>query len=267
MAESTAQKLRASFQGLKGLQRSLTTTNSTSSTMPTQADFKTKLRFEPSKLSTGILKKYLLDLLNETEAETLLSCEPPSQYTKDPNNFTDYRVLKEMGLMAIRDWKNRLTKDKGDVECLYLTDDMVAMDARCFYESWKVIQEEVGNHEKQMSFFRLVSEIVADLSNRNYVDISLEGDQCTLPMNSMEVPKETTTAPIPTPPPSPTNILQQPILQPVPCKKETPALSTPKDSLNEIVMNDCFPDSDDENEASGDGVIEEVLETELGIDW
>jgi hypothetical protein len=154
--------------------------------MPQQPEFKTRLRFDPSRLSICILKRYLLDLLNDTEPDVLLSGDPPSQYTKDPDNLTDYRVLREMGLMAIKDWKTRLDVNKGDVDCLYLDDDMVATDARCFYESWKVIQEEVGNHEKQMSFFRLVSEIVANLSDRNYVDVNMEGEQRTIPFNHME---------------------------------------------------------------------------------
>lgn len=148
--------------------------------MPSAPEFKTKLKFDPSKLSTVILKRYLFDLLNNTEPEQLLSGDVPPQYTKDPDNMTDYRVLKELGLMSVKEWKSKLENNDNDVEQLYLDDDVMAQDSRYYYEKWKTIQEEVGNHEKQMSFFRLVSEIVINLSNRNYVEIDHDGEQHTL---------------------------------------------------------------------------------------
>jgi hypothetical protein len=144
--------------------------------MPTAPEFKTKLKFDPSKLSTTILKQYLLDILHATEPDQLLAVDPPQQYSKDPDNLTNYRVLKELGLMSVKEWKMRLEKNSNDVEQLYSDDDMVAQDSQYYYESWKIIQEEVGNHEKQMSFFRLVSEIVRNLANRNYVEVDYVGD-------------------------------------------------------------------------------------------
>jgi len=149
-------------------------------TMPVPPEFKTKLKFDPSKLSTAILKQYLLDILRATEPDQLLAGDPPAPYTKDPDNLTNYKVLKELGLMSVKEWKMRLEKSNNDVEQLYLEDDMVSQDSRYYYESWKTIQEEVGNHEKQMSFFRLVSEIVRNLGNRNFVEITDEGESRTL---------------------------------------------------------------------------------------
>jgi len=148
--------------------------------MPNGPEFKTKLKFDPSKLSTAILKKYLYDILHNTEPEQLLSGDVPPQYTKDPDNMTDYRVLKELGLMSVKEWKGKLESSGNDVEQLYLHDDVMALDSRYYYEKWKTVQEEVGNHEKQMSFFRLVSEIVSNLGNRNFVEIDQDGEQHTL---------------------------------------------------------------------------------------
>lgn len=168
------------LKSLKGIKDSFGKEKTISKNMP-QNEFKTKLRFEPSGLSTAILKKYLLIRLSEMEPETLLNCEPPSQYSKDPDNLTDYQVLKDLCLMSVKDWKLRLAENHDDVECLYLSDDSVSTDSKYFYDRWRIIQEEVGNHEKQMSFFRLVSEIVGNLNNRNFVDISMDGEAQTVP--------------------------------------------------------------------------------------
>jgi len=180
--EAPTLKARSHIEPLNNLIRQYVSfkriNRSSANTMP--PDFKTKLKFDPGKLSSSILKKYLFNLLDGTEAETLLSVEPPAQYTKDPDNLTNYRVLRELGLMSVKEWKERLKEHEGDVEHLYLEDDMVAQDSRCYYESWKIIQEEVGNHEKQMSFFRLVAEIVSNLANRSFVEIDHDGEQRTL---------------------------------------------------------------------------------------
>ncbi len=138
---------------------------------PKQKEFKTKLRFDPSKLSTGILKRYLKDILNGMDVDDLLSGNPPEEYMNDPDNLTNYKVLKELGMMSVTEWKKILEVNMDNVEHLYLQDDMMLQDSRYYYESWKIIQEEVGSHEKQMSFFRLISEIVRDLSSRNVVEI------------------------------------------------------------------------------------------------
>lgn len=154
--------------------------------MPHPPEFKTKLKFDPSKLSTNILKQYLVDLLNATDPEQLLSGEPPAPYTKDADNLTNYRVLKELGLMSVKQWKASLSQ-LNEVEQLYLDEDTVSQDSRCYYESWKIIHDEVGNHEKQMSFFRLVSEIVRNLANRNFVEIDTDGKCHTMNTNEMKM--------------------------------------------------------------------------------
>jgi hypothetical protein len=147
---------------------------STAPPMHKQTEFHTKLKFDPSNLSTPLLKRYLADLFNLTDAEQLLPAKPPEQYTKDPDNLTNYQVLRELSLISIKEWKRRLDHD-GDVQALYLNEETVSQDSRYFYEKWKIIQNEVGNHDKQMSFFRLVSEIVSDLSSRNYIEIDSNG--------------------------------------------------------------------------------------------
>lgn len=173
------------FYPFKGI-LSVSTTKK-SKTMPSQhPEFKTRLRFNPNKFSTGILKRYLFDLLDAVSVDDLLSVEAPLEYTKDPNNRTNYKVLKDLGMMSVREWKETLEKNDGNVETLYLHDDMMLQDSREYYECWKIIEDEVGGHEKQMSFFRLVSEIVSDLSSRNIVELSIDGKTIVCNNNEWE---------------------------------------------------------------------------------
>jgi hypothetical protein len=162
--------------------------NSTKESMRGQEkEFKTKLRFNPNRFSTAILKRYLVELLDSMDLEELLQGDAPAEYMKDADNRTNYKVLKELGIMSVKEWKERLGKNNGNVECLYLHDDMMLHDSKEFYECWKIIQDEVGNHEKQMSFFRLVSEIVSDLSERNVVELTLlEGEQVSLKNHELD---------------------------------------------------------------------------------
>ena len=174
------------FKGIQRTWKDNTQHGGNSTNMPSKEEFKTKLRFDPSRLSTALLKQYLLDYFNGRETNQLLqllaSDEIPLPYGKDPDNLTNYRVLKELGLMSVKKWKNRLEESGNDVEQLYLDDDMVSQDARYFYDAYKVVQEEIGNHEIQMSFFRIISEIVSNLANRNYVEIDADGDAKTIPL-------------------------------------------------------------------------------------
>lgn len=140
-----------------------------------KSEFKSKLRFEPYKLSTYLLKKYLVNILNAANVDELFDLKVPELYVKCPDSTTDYKVLIEMGKMALTNWKSALEANPDNIESLYIDDDMMVQDSTCFYQSWKIIHEEVSNHEKQMSFFRLVSEMVKDLSSRSIIEISYDG--------------------------------------------------------------------------------------------
>lgn len=200
----------STFSPLKNFTKRLTTNRMA----PQQKEFKTKLKFDPSKLSTGILKKYLKNLLNDVTVDELLSGDAPEEYTKDPDNLTNYNVLKELGTISVTDWKNNLDANSDNIEELYLEDDMMLQDSRYYYECWKVIQEEIGNHEKQMGFFRLVSEIVRDLSSRNLVELTYEDQMFSSRNHEMDaimkdktVPK-TPIRPLPQIPENPENVIQ-----------------------------------------------------------
>ena len=83
-------------------------------------------------------------------------------------------------------WRDTLKKNQGNVEMLYLHDDVMLQDSKEQYESWKIIQEEIGGFEKQLCYFRLVSEIVADLSSRNVVELSIDGKTIVCNNNEWE---------------------------------------------------------------------------------
>lgn len=153
-------------------------------------EFKTKLRFDPSRLSSGILKKYLIDHLDKTEIEELFSGAAPEQYSKNPDHLSNYKVLKDLSYMSVKSWKDNLKKT-GEIEDLYLNNDMMIKDSKYYYENWKIIQNEVGNHEKHISFFGPVSEIVRELSSRNYIDLSEEECGTMVSKDKMMEKKET----------------------------------------------------------------------------
>ncbi|RKO92015.1 hypothetical protein BDK51DRAFT_28202 [Blyttiomyces helicus] len=145
-----------------------------------RASFKTKLSFDPSKLSTLILKRYLFDMLKKADVDKMLSeSNIPSQYVDSPDNLTNYKVLVQMSRMSLIQWKQSLEQANDDVEKLYLSSDTIEQDSTYFYKHWKIIQDEVSGHEEVMSFFRIISEIIKNLSSRNIVQVSNDG-VCTI---------------------------------------------------------------------------------------
>lgn len=137
-------------------------------------DFKTKLRFEPSKLSTSILKRYLIQVIDDISPIELFELETPSEYLNDPDDVTNYVTLKDLALMSVTDWVAEIDHNQ-DIENLYLNNDTMLKDSQYYYECYKIIQNEISGHAPQMSFFRIVSEIVKDLSSRSLVEISNDG--------------------------------------------------------------------------------------------
>ena len=156
-------------------------------------EFKTKLRFNPSKFSTDILKKYLVDLLQNVEAD-LLSGDIPESYSQDPNTATNYKVLKDLCNISLNEWKDKLVENNNKVEKFYLECDSMQQDSKEYYDNWKIIQNEIGGYEKQMGFFRLISEIVNELSSRSFVEVSYnkqdEPEQRKFIQNEHEMPIE-----------------------------------------------------------------------------
>lgn len=141
------------------------------------AKFESRLPFNPSKLSTGILKRYLNELLQNIDVDKMLAAtEIPEKYVQNPIWATNFKVTRDLAIMSVNEWKQRLQKEN-NVESLYLDDDdeMMQRDSAYYFECFKTVQDEVGSFEKQMEFFRLVSEIVRDLSSRAFVEISYEG--------------------------------------------------------------------------------------------
>jgi len=157
----------------------------------TSDEFKTKLRFNPEKFSTEILKRYLINLLESVSIDELLNSDIPKPYTKDPNNITNYQVMKELGIISLKNWKQRLNENMNSIENLYLNDDMVLQDSKEYYECWRIIQNEIGGFEKQMGFFRLVFEIISELSSRSIVELSYDKNNDNVIINNnYEVPSK-----------------------------------------------------------------------------
>ena len=173
-SHSTSNKRKAFMESIRGLTNHLVTLRPGAFS---NDEFRTRLTFDPSKLSTSTLKSYLRDnVLMRFDPKSTFSGEPPEQYLKDPMTLTNYNAIRDLSMKSTMEWKNKLERDPLNVENLYLNDDTIVKDSQYYYECWKTIHNEVGNHEKEMSFFRLVSEIVQDLSNRNVVEISCDGD-------------------------------------------------------------------------------------------
>lgn len=142
------------------------------------SEFKTKLTFEPRRLSSKLLKKFLGDILRAVKIEDIAagSTSVPEPYQCDADHSSNYRVLKEMGEISVRDWKH-VVEQSDDVDTLYtVEDDNIVQDSRYYYETWRVIHNEVGGHEKLMNFFKFVSTIVGELSSRAMVELSIDGN-------------------------------------------------------------------------------------------
>ena len=139
-------------------------------------ELKTKLKFEPSRLSSTILKKYLTMMIKQVTTELITKLiNIPHVYNDNPDTISNFKALKELCEMSIFDWK-KIFQDTNSIENLYIHDDMVVQDSKYYYDSWKIIQDEVGNYEEQMNFFRLLSDIVAELNSRSFVEVvSAEG--------------------------------------------------------------------------------------------
>lgn len=140
---------------------------------------KTKLKFDSSKVSSGILKRYLLNVLKSFDISCLTQ-DAPEQYMKDSESHTTYKVLCDLALMSVTDWKNFIKNNEENLENLFLQDDQIVTDSKYYYNSFQIVQEEVFSHETQVYFFKFVSEIVAELSSRSVVDIDITGNQKSL---------------------------------------------------------------------------------------
>ena len=178
---------------------------------------KTKLKFDPSKLSTNILKKYLTNMfdsqneiteyentrvllgshLMENIIEKLSNLDEfvTDNYINNPIDTTNYKILIQLSLMSLKEWKQIITQN--NIEYLYINDDSILQDSKYYFNSWKIVDDEVGSHDSIMNFYRILSDIISELSKRCVVELSLDGQiveqqsSYTTTINSLNNPTNT----------------------------------------------------------------------------
>lgn len=133
---------------------------------------KFNLNFDASKLSINILKRYLKRILLDINPDDFVDYKIPDQYLDNPDYNTSYKVIQEMSIMSLKEWKENLEKVDDDISKFYLeTSNDVEKDSKYYYDSFRLIQHQVGNHDSQFEFYKLFYEIIHELISRNFVDV------------------------------------------------------------------------------------------------
>ena len=138
-----------------------------------------KLAFEPSKLSLGLLQEYLKNILEDISLDSFKidskSLRIPNKYLDNPLDASNYKVLLDLSFMSIKNWKKQL-QETNTVDFLFTQENAsIENDAKYYYESFQIIEQTIGDHHVQFSFFRLLYEIIHELSSRNYTEIDDSG--------------------------------------------------------------------------------------------
>lgn len=133
---------------------------------------KYNLNFDASKLSISILKKYLKHILTNLNIDDFTKYTMPEQYVQNPDYNTSYKVIQEMSIMSLKEWKKNLEETNYDIDKFYLdsSSDM-EKDSKYYYDSFRVIQNQIGNHEVQFEFYKFFYEIIHELISRNFIDV------------------------------------------------------------------------------------------------
>jgi hypothetical protein len=130
---------------------------------------KFNLKFDASKLSINILKRYLKRILSDINPDDFVDYKIPDQYLDNPDYNTSYKAIQEMSVMSLKEWKLDLEKANNDISKICLDD--IEKDSKYYYESFRLIQHQVGNHDSQFEFYKFFYEIIHELISRNFIDV------------------------------------------------------------------------------------------------